>query len=636
MTSSKQEQQASDSAHPTTPSTAQSGLETRVKEFHSSRLGQATKKMFRPTAKEEQEDKTVYNGISIVQLGPAGLEVPQDCRGNLIPNPVNLGEKALPALPQDSQSPTMSVFPSNVAAPTLRTTLPHPGTRFEHTAQLAYSNYLLCTYPPSDIKDLDGLDAPLEPSQQAFIKFILQDEKEQSRIRWLIVRVIEELVAESLKTLSIISEVILLGPSLDRGSYRRLLNCLIVEFENATLMDIDLLQGLTQLVQCAEPDYLLPDDLVRILAVLRVCLEDTHQQSVKHTYYLALALSTLLDAMVEGKVQDLRRVVDQESLLVLLKGLSKSLDPYVKHQAAYALQGLLHVPNDESRRQAVLRHTGNIAMGLLGVASVCKLDMNGFSGGAGRIYDATVNALDVGSNMVGGAQSILDSGQGLWESAKGGILSGGRLLWYTALREAQEHIRNGRLVEFSHLVFETPCRRDVEFLWGVCRLLGEIAIDPRWEHVVRQRATDFLAELYRDNTLRRLDEGIDRWILDILHQVSALDDPDISGHTQRILLGLEKEGNTAQQSVYRDVMAGPPNPFPLLVRLPVPSSSTLLARVLEIPDVEYDLHRLKIQRLEEREHTLYIPPQGKPTLHSSDDTLFPLMESVLEFLSSHR
>lgn len=51
------------------------------------------------------------------------------------------------------------------------------------------------------------------------------------------------------------------------------------------------------------------------------------------------------------------------------------------------------------------------------------------------------------------------------------------------------------------------------------------------------------------------------------------------------------------------------------------------------PDIEEDIQRLRYQRLKERENALYIPPQGKPTLQSSDDTLFPLTEKVLEFLT---
>ncbi|KAG0203771.1 hypothetical protein BGX33_008913 [Mortierella sp. NVP41] len=158
---------------------------------------------------------------------------------------------------------------------------------------------------------------------------------------------------------------------------------------------------------------------------------------------------------------------------------------------------LQHVPNDETRQQFVLRHARNITMGLLGVASVCKLDFSGLSEGATQLYDATVNALEIGSKVVEGAQSVMESGQRLLACAKEGILSGERLLWYPALREAQEYVSNDRLANFNRFVFEAPYRRDIEFQWRICQFLGEMAVDPLWMVPTRQRALDFLIELYK-------------------------------------------------------------------------------------------------------------------------------------------
>ncbi|KAF9110668.1 hypothetical protein BGW39_004628, partial [Mortierella sp. 14UC] len=196
-------------------------------------------------------------------------------------------------------------------------------------------------------------DEPLDPAQQASIEPYARNEDEANRVRSLIQGVVEEFAADNLKTTAVLSEVLLLAPCLDQEHYRKLLNCVIAEFEMETLLDPALLQGLVQLVESASPDYLEPDDLVRILVVLRTPLQDTHQQSTKHPYYLTWALSRLLDVMVEGKVKDLRRVVDQEPLSALFSQLKNSEDPYLKHQATYAFQGLLHVPNDETRRQCM-------------------------------------------------------------------------------------------------------------------------------------------------------------------------------------------------------------------------------------------------------------------------------------------
>ncbi|KAF9089350.1 hypothetical protein BGX29_012107 [Mortierella sp. GBA35] len=240
-------------------------------------------------------------------------------------------------------------------------------------------------------------------------------------------------------------------------------------------------------------------------------------------------------------------------------------------------------------------------MSLLGVASVCKLDFSGFSDGAGKVYEATVETLEIATKMKDGAQSVFESGQGIWLSVKGGILSGGRQLWYTALREAQEHVQNGRLTDFNHLVFAAPCH----------------AIDSLWDVTNRQQAVCLLAELYKNESIRSPDEGIDKWILIILRQVSDLPDSSIFVHAQTLLQGLENEGNASKQTLYRDLLSGPPNP---------PS----------VVDVDYDLRRLRGQRLKGHENALYIPPQAKPTLQSPDDTLFPLMEKALEFLAGPR
>ncbi|KAG0249627.1 hypothetical protein BGZ95_007474, partial [Linnemannia exigua] len=288
----------------------------------------------------------------------------------------------------------ISIIPGNIAPPALSTTLPPPGSRFENIAQLAYcGNLLRMCMSPSAAVGAPG--EPLGPTQRALIEPYAQSEDETSRVRWLIQRAVEEFSADNLKTTAVLSEVLLLAPSLDRECYRKLLNCVIAHFETAKLLDIDLLQGLVQLVENASSDYLEPDDLVRILAVLRARLQDTHQQCSKHPYYLTWALSRLLDIMVEGKVKDLRRVVDQEPLSALFRQWKDSTDPYLKHQAINAFQGLMHVPNDETRRQFVLRHAGNITMGLLGVASVCKLDLGQVKDGVDHLYNVAGNAHEV-------------------------------------------------------------------------------------------------------------------------------------------------------------------------------------------------------------------------------------------------
>ncbi|KAK3827055.1 MAG: hypothetical protein J3R72DRAFT_517387 [Linnemannia gamsii] len=501
-----------DDSRPRTPSPAQSGS-TRVKESRIVQLEQATEDLL--CSHNRKKHRTMSNALTPIQCGSIGVLVPQEHQGGTTLASVDSTVRDLPALspiipqylvapfpvqpnnnkdltlsasiivqPTSTPAPTdsnakagalvmpaaasgyrMKISLQNAIAPSHIVPLPPSGVRIETTMQLAYCSQLLRTNLSPSLA-VAIITASLDPSQQASVDALLQNKEEQNKVLELAIRVVEEFVADSLKSSEEIAEVILLAPYLDQEYYRKLLNSLVAEFEAAKLLDIDLLQGLVQLVQCAGTDYLQPDDLIRMLAVLRTRLQDTHQQTTKHPYYLTLALSRLLDVMVEGKVQDMKRVVDHEPLSGILGQMIESADPYLKYQATYALQGLLHVPNDETRRQFVLRHAGNIVMGLLGVASVCNLNLGGLSDGAGKLRDVTVSALEIGGKVVGGAQSIYESGQGFSASVKGGIFSGGRLLWYTALREAREHIHNGRLSDFNRLVFEAPCSREAEFQWG--------------------------------------------------------------------------------------------------------------------------------------------------------------------------
>jgi len=79
-----------------------------------------------------------------------------------------------------------------------------------------------------------------------------------------------------------------------------------------------------------------------------------------------------------------------------------------------------------------------------------------------------------------------------------------------------------------------------------------------------------------------------------------------------------------------------PVPYPLEIALPDFASPSLLDRVQNRPDVEGNLRVLKKQRTKERGTTVYIPPQTKASFQATDDSRFPLMEKVREFLESEQ
>ncbi|KAG0203655.1 hypothetical protein BGX33_008981, partial [Mortierella sp. NVP41] len=271
--------------------------------------------------------------------------------------------------PEPSTLPTkprLDVFSTNVAKPTLRTELPKKQERIEKTPQLVYSISLLRKdgSPLSLAVEPQDQDETLNETQRGWLKEMEQDPIEQDHIRWLGIRMVEEFIKDPSKDSIEISEIVLLAPVLPKEHYRRLLSCTITELDKSVVLDVDLLQGLVQLVQSASPEFLVADDLVKILSILRTRLQGTHQQSSEHPYHLTLAVSRVLDVMAEHKVEGLDRVLEHEPLSGVLSGLRGSSDPYLMYQACYASQALQYVPNNETALQAVLRHSTGVVDGL--------------------------------------------------------------------------------------------------------------------------------------------------------------------------------------------------------------------------------------------------------------------------------
>ncbi|KAG0298172.1 hypothetical protein BGZ96_001717 [Linnemannia gamsii] len=362
--------------------------------------------------------------------------------------------------------------------------------------------------------------------------------------------------------------------------------------------------GLVQLVQSSSPGYLDADDLIKILRILRIRLEGTHGQSSEHSFHLTLAVSRLLDVMAEHKVQDVNRVEDHEPLTGILSGLKGSSDPYLMYQACYAFQAMQYVPDDETALQAVLRHSSGVASGLIKVSALMKLDLEAIVEGLGDLQETLGGVFGVASTAYGGICSVMKSGRGVMDGLKEGYGSGKKRPWYAAIRSAYALAQTGQLKDVNILIHKAPCRRDPLFQWGICQLLGEVAFDSVRDVAVRHQATNLLGDLYKNDSEWGQDEHVKTWILNIIHQLSTTADQDVNTNARK-----------------------------------PPSSAIKIAithRVLAIPDVEYDLYKLKLQRLEEHSRGIYIPPQAKPSLQASDDALFPLMEKALEFLAGHR
>ncbi|KAF9112031.1 hypothetical protein BGX30_007395, partial [Mortierella sp. GBA39] len=352
---------------------------------------------------------------------------------------------------------------------------------------------------------------------------------------------------------------------------------------------------------------------------------DTHQQSSAHPFHLTLALSRLLDVMAEHKVKDLNRVEDHEPLSGVLSGLKGSSDPYLMYQACYAFQALQYVPDDESALQSVLRHGTGVVNGLIQVSGVFKLDLGAVLDGLNNLQEALGGIMGVASDVYKGVNSVMESGRGVLDGLKEGFSEGKKRPWYAAIRVAQALFQAGQLKDLNQLIYEAPCRGDPLFQWGICQLLGEIASDVIWDANVRQQAVDLLGDLYKNDSQWGEDESVKTWMLNIIGQLSTVSDVAINTMAIALLKDLHQDQNTTARL-----------PYLLRNRLPLPTSSPILARVQNITPLEYDLCQYQVQRLQQHLQTVYISPLAKPSLKAKDEDVFPLLEKVLGFLASER
>ncbi|KAK3809436.1 MAG: hypothetical protein J3Q66DRAFT_405440 [Benniella sp.] len=492
------------------------------------------------------------------------------------------------------------IFSENVDPPGIKYKLPEQDERLNSTPQLAGCLYLLQpNRSPDDI---------LEPAAQDWLQTIGKDPEEQERLRKMTTEVIRAFKRDEIKDAKVVAEVVYLAPVLDKDAFQDLLSEFYSGIDHSGLLKFHQLEGLAQLIQSGDQDHLSADDLVKILGLLSNRLRDTHQQSSHHMHQLTLAVSHVLDAMADTKVNDLNREKLHEPLSSYLSELQNSSDPYLVYQAAYAFQALLWVPDDETTWQAAMRRTGKVVQGVSGLVSAVKgLDLNKFIDGLGDIQKGIAGAskvVDVVKNAYDGATTLAKSGQGFLDSLKEGFSFDRKREWYSALRGADALIRDGELATFKVLVYEAPCRLDPAFQWGVCQRLGEIATNPMWDMNIRQGAIAFLGEIYRDDEVWGQHTSVKQWILNILMQMVLTSRTGTQQHhaaAEKVLRELGSNGDAKKQTIL---------------------------------DVEGSVRLLRKHRTKERGNAVYIPPQAKASLQASDGMRFPLMERVKEFLDS--
>ncbi|KAG0218563.1 hypothetical protein BGX31_011570 [Mortierella sp. GBA43] len=423
----------------------------------------------------------------------------------------------------DTVTIPLNIFVGNVRPPAIMFKPPETDERLSDTLQLAYCLGLL------QVATL--VEHITDPVVHNWLQATTANQDEQERLKAMARNVVRAFKRDELKDSKAVTEVVYLAPVLEKEDFQYLLREFYSGIGNSELLDVHQLEGLAQLIQGADRNFVEANDLVKILELLGLRLKSTHSQSPTQLYKLALTVSHVLDAMADAGVKDLDRVNLHEPLSSYLDALKKSPDSYLVYQAAYASQALLYVPDDESLGKAALRRTGKVIQGISGLVSAVKgLDFNGLieglqniqSGfsGAGKVVGTIKTAYDK-------AMSLTEGGEGFMKGLKEGFSFDRKCAWYPALRGADALIRNGQFAKFKRLVCESPCRHGQAFQWGVCQRLRDIASNPMWDINNRRSAVSFLGEIYQKDAEWGHHPTIKQWILNILMQLSALSSDDM-------------------------------------------------------------------------------------------------------------
>ncbi|KAF9294305.1 hypothetical protein BGZ88_004084, partial [Linnemannia elongata] len=324
----------------------------------------------------------------------------------------------------------MDIFPGSAAKPTYKTDLPKPHARVDKTPQLVYCCSLLYkaqgSHSSNSASDASQ-NSPLDDEEKTWVQLI--DPVLQDRYQWLVEQLVKAFAENPLKASDVVTEIVIVGPVLDRDTYRSLLSCFIS----------------------------------RIATALSRELSNTHIGFSNHPLCLTLSLARVLDVMVTGEVKDLNRERDHQPMLQLLDILKDSGNVVQKYEASYAYQALQYAPDNETPLQVLWRYAKVAAAGVGAVSSVFKLDPEG-------LLKAIESLHWIGAGVVGAVTTGIEAVETLRFGADGVVCASEREFdfmtkrsWYLALQGTALFIRQGRLSDFNLVVSQAPCRHNPNF-----------------------------------------------------------------------------------------------------------------------------------------------------------------------------
>ncbi|GJJ67746.1 bilin biosynthesis protein [Entomortierella parvispora] len=400
-----------------------------------------------------------------------------------------------------------SFFGTNVNPKRNLHRLPDPGEQLETTLQLACCLALL--QPSVQNNDLS----------QDYLRYrldTLNDSGEKDRLETMVDDVIHAVTKDNMKDAASVAEVVQLAPVLSEEHSQFLIATFIDAVNESEILQLHPLNGLAITIQGATPGTLNVDDLESILRCLLKRLKLT--RSPEYRYPLLLAVSRVLDAMVDANIKDVDRVNLHGPLTEFLREIESNEHPYLTFQVHYATQALLNVPDDDDIWHAGFRRFWfllNVGAGLANVPD--PTDLRDTLESLEKLYNA-------GKAGIGNLKAVLNDAI---KGADGSLTFTVKeclkfkSAWYHAIRKAKSYIDTGRLVEFKALVTTTPCRHELMFQWGICQLLGQFALDNRWSLEMQREAIAFIETLYKDASLWDRQKEVDQVIFDVLTIVES-------------------------------------------------------------------------------------------------------------------
>ncbi|GJJ67770.1 bilin biosynthesis protein [Entomortierella parvispora] len=418
-----------------------------------------------------------------------------------------LSQPAVSVMAASSALGPPSFFGANVNPKRNIHRLPNPGEQLETTLQLACCLALLQPSVRNNDLSQDYLRWRLDT---------LNDSCERDRLETMVDDVIQAVTKDNMKDAASVAEVVQLAPVLSEEHSRSLIATFIDAVNESKMLQLHPLNGLATAIQGATPGTLNVDDLESILRCLLKRLKLT--RSPEYRYPLLLAVSRVLDAMVDANIGDVDRVNLHGPLTEFLRDVEPNEHPYLTFQLEYATQALLNVPDDEDIWHAGFRRFWfllNVGAGLANVPD--PSDLKDTLESLEKLYKA-------GKAGIGNLKTLLDGAiKGHDGSVTFTVKEGLKFksAWYRAIRKAESYIETGRLVEFKTMVTITPCRDELMFQWGICQLLGQFVTDSRWSPAAQQEAIAFIETLYKDASLWDRQKEVDQVIFDVLTIVES-------------------------------------------------------------------------------------------------------------------